>query len=170
MNVEPQPAPAYLLVTKTADGEPGTGFTFDATGMSPARFTLDDDGSQEYDELAPGTYVVQEQVSPGWLTRGECSDGTRIRNGMILVDLAPGDDVTCTVRNREPAELIFVKDAEEPTSSRFDFSLTLDGAAIADCRLAASDPGTAPQGAWSRVLHCRRAPTPSPSSHGRAGT
>lgn len=140
------PPSAALTVVKETNPDGGTGFTFDATGLTPAQFTLDDDGSQRFEELPPGTYVVQEQVAPGWLTRGQCSDGTRIRNGLLIVDLGPGDDVTCTVRNREPAELVFVKDAEEPTSTQFDFALSLDGTAIADYRLAASAPGTAPAG------------------------
>ena len=72
---------------------PGSGFSLQPTGAGGAG-----SASQLFDDLEPGGYEVAElnPNSDGWeLTSATCSDGSLID----AIDLAPGEDITCTFIN-----------------------------------------------------------------------
>ncbi len=73
-------------------------------------FTLDDDGNNNnafsntvvFNDLGIDTYVVTENVTAGWLVNSiTCSDGsaTSVTTRSAVIQLAGGEDVTCTFVN-----------------------------------------------------------------------
>jgi hypothetical protein len=89
-------ARASLHVVKVAERN-GVNFNFTAgPGLSPASFTLQNGGKQDYTPILPGTYGVAESVPNGWsLSSATCDNG----DSPASVTLGPGDDVTCTFNN-----------------------------------------------------------------------
>ena len=62
--------------------------------------------SSSFTDLAAGTYAVSETVPAGWdLTSATCSDGSNPAS----IDLAPGENVTCTFANTKRGSLTVVK-------------------------------------------------------------
>ncbi len=101
--------PATNVVTKVTEPESSQQFDFTFAG-SP--FTVSDGESQTFDNLVPGTYIVEESVPAGWtLTDLTCDDATAdtsTSDGQAVVDLDPGEVVTCTYTNT------FVPTPEKP--------------------------------------------------------
>jgi hypothetical protein len=89
-------ARADLHIVKVAERD-GVDFNFTADPpLSPATFTLQNGGQQDYTSLVPGSYGVDEVVPDGWdLESATCDNGDSPGN----VTLGPGDDVTCTFTN-----------------------------------------------------------------------
>jgi Prealbumin-like fold domain len=89
-------ARANLHVVKVAERD-GVNFDFTTTGgLTPATFTLQNGGQQDFLSLVPGTYGTAETVPEGWdLESATCDNG----DDPDAVDLGPGDDVTCTYTN-----------------------------------------------------------------------
>ena len=93
-------------MVKNAVGGDGT---FDFTSHGLGSFSLTTAGGtaqQSFTNLAPGTYAVSETVPAGWdLTGATCSDGSNPAS----IDLAPGENVTCTFENTKRGSLTVVK-------------------------------------------------------------
>ena len=71
-----------------------------------------------------GEKSVTEQASAGWsLTDLTCSKGT-VDGATVTVDLAAGDDVTCTYVNKQDATVTIVKDAQPDAAQDFDYTTT----------------------------------------------
>ena len=75
-----------------------------ASPLSPATFSLVDDGTQEFADLVPGTYTVSEDAKSGWdLTAIACTDAnssgdTGTRTATYRVEA--GETVRCVFSNR----------------------------------------------------------------------
>jgi Prealbumin-like fold domain len=89
-------ARANLHIVKVAERD-GVNFDFTTTGgLTPATFTLQNGGQQDFLSLVPGTYGTAETVPEGWdLESATCDNGDE----PDAVVLGPGDDVTCTYTN-----------------------------------------------------------------------
>jgi hypothetical protein len=89
-------ARADLHIVKVAERD-GVDFTFNAAApLNPASFTLQNGGQQDYLDLVPDTYSVDEVVPAGWnLSDASCDNG----DAPTSVTLEAGDDVTCTFTN-----------------------------------------------------------------------
>ncbi len=89
-----------ITIVKETDPDGGTGFNFSG---DLGCFTLNDDGSKSFDDLAAGDYDVTESVPADWeLDSVECTggDSTAITNG-VTIYLDAGEHVTCTFNNIE---------------------------------------------------------------------
>ncbi|KAB2922409.1 MAG: IPTL-CTERM sorting domain-containing protein [Candidatus Contendobacter sp.] len=99
-----------LTVVKNTTGGDGS-FAFTSTIPSATTFTLATVGNtaqRAFPNLAPGTYSVSETVPAGWdLTSATCSDGSNPAS----IDLAAGENVTCTFANARQGTIIVVKRA-----------------------------------------------------------
>jgi hypothetical protein len=96
----PGPPGDITIVKQTDPDGDTTGFNFsgDLSG-----FTLHDDESTTFDDLAPGDYDVTESVPAGWdLDSVVCTggDSTPISNG-VTIHLDPSEVITCTFTNKE---------------------------------------------------------------------
>jgi hypothetical protein len=103
-------ARADLHIVKDAERD-GVDFDFTADApLSPATFTLQNGGQQDFLDLVPGTYGTAEIVPEGWdLTSMDCDNG----DTADAVTLGAGDDVTCTyVNDVERAALSIHKTAK----------------------------------------------------------
>jgi hypothetical protein len=89
-------ARADLHIVKVAERD-GVDFSFTADApLSPASFTLQNGGQQDFLSLVPGTYGTSETVPEGWdLESATCDNG----DDPDAVTLGAGDDVTCTYTN-----------------------------------------------------------------------
>ena len=119
-------AKASLHILKETDprGQAGVfGFTADGGLASP--FNLSDDGvAQDYVDIAPGTYHVDETTQPpGFAPTGAlCTNGDDPTTAGGGVTLVPGDDVTCTFTNAASASIHYTKVAERDDGTLFDYS------------------------------------------------
>ncbi len=91
-----------ITIVKQTDPDGGSGFSFSG---DLGGFTLNDDGSKSFDDLAASDYDVTESVPADWeLDSVVCSGGTSdpIANG-VTVHLGVNEHVTCTFNNIEQA-------------------------------------------------------------------
>jgi uncharacterized repeat protein (TIGR01451 family) len=109
---------ARIIVEKQTlpDGDPQVfSFTasYDADGFSLADGQQNDSG-----DLAPGQYLVGENVPAGWdLTGIDCGEGTQTEGTTAIVGLEAGETVTCVFTNtKRPAGAINVIKTANPTS------------------------------------------------------
>ncbi|MCB0186041.1 MAG: hypothetical protein KDE31_17350, partial [Caldilineaceae bacterium] len=122
-----------LTIIKDAEPNDDLDFEFTLSGDASDSFMLDDanpddgDGvsnSQSY-TLPQGNYVVSETVPSGWVTEAPLCTSTASNIGKtsdtVFIDLASGDDVTCTFRNRKMGTITVVKDAIPADDTNFDF-------------------------------------------------
>ena len=127
---------AKLTIVKDAQPDGAKDFDYTTTGAGLSDFSLDDDADAtlsntkvftvEGNQL--GEKSVTEQASAGWsLTDVTCSQGT-VDGATVTVDLAAGDDVTCTYVNKKDATVTIVKDAV-PNDAQ-DFAYTTTGAGL----------------------------------------
>ena len=91
---------ASLTIVEQTTPAAGEGFAFDAGALGA--FTLADDGSQMFGDLAPGEYVVA-QADPGveWPLRSvECTAGDyHVDGSAVVLTLAEGEAAVCTFTN-----------------------------------------------------------------------
>lgn len=93
-----------IIVNKQTDPDGAAGsFGFTTTGgLSPATFSLSDNGTRTYSNVLAGTYSVTESSGGGDLTSIVCTGGqTTVTIGSKKVDitLAADETVTCTFNN-----------------------------------------------------------------------
>jgi Ca2+-binding RTX toxin-like protein len=87
-----------------------TDFGFTASsGLTPATFTLKDDGVQTFSNVTPGAYSITENApaAPYTLSVIDCSDPssnttTSLPDRKASIDLAAGETVSCTFVNFKP--------------------------------------------------------------------
>lgn len=85
-------------------------FEFEGIGFEPGNecesFMLSDDSEQECGEQTPGTFTINEIGTNGSAVSIECDSGDweQVDNG-VVIELAGGDDITCTFTNTIPLEL-----------------------------------------------------------------
>ena len=136
-----------VTFVKQADPEDGTNFVFDpSANLGPDDFFLDDEAvqsdgvaqSRTFAELQPGTYSASELVASGWDLTGIACAVTNSNGGSATyggdatfdlgsdtdatVDLAAGEDWTCTFTNTKDA-MIVVDKVTDPVGDEtvFDF-------------------------------------------------
>ena len=124
---------ASITIVKDVDPEPdGEDFEFSTVGLG-ADFSLDDDdtatlsNTKTYSDVNPGAYSVTELAEAGYdLTDVTCvGDDTADTDdsATALIDLDPGENVTCTFSNEKDASITIVKDVDpEPDGEDFEFS------------------------------------------------
>ena len=132
---------AKLTIVKDAQPDGSRDFDYTTTGAGLSDFSLDDDADPalsntkvftvEGNQL--GEKSVTEQAAAGWsLADLTCSKGT-VDGATVTVDLAAGDDVTCTYVNKKDATVRIIKDAV-PNDAQ-DFAYTTTGAGLSDFSL-----------------------------------
>jgi Prealbumin-like fold domain len=130
-----------IIIRKQTDPNGATGsFGFSTTGgLTPATFSLSDDGVRDYGSSVPqGTYTVTEgDPTPAFdLTSISCtvtgsggstytpSLGTRT----VSINLAPTDTVDCTYTNRQRGKIIVEKQTDpDGAAGNFTFTGTAAG-------------------------------------------
>jgi hypothetical protein len=128
-------APGSITIVKDAVPDGPATFDFTASApLTPASFTLDDDGNptpflntQTFTGVpAGGPYTITETPTAGF-TLGSpvsctgSSTVTQTTNG-ITITLAPGDNVVCTFVNTQDGSITIVKDAVPNGPTTFDFT------------------------------------------------
>lgn len=122
-----------ITVIKQTDPDGSTqSFSFDASTNLGADFALTDGGSKSFTGLVPATYSVDELVPSGWqLTSISCDDtDATINSEGFSIDLAAGENVTCTFNNREDSSITVIKQTVPDGSTQsftFDPSTSLSG-------------------------------------------
>jgi hypothetical protein len=89
-----------------------TSFPFTSPGLTPASFNLQDDGTQTFDEVQPGGFMIAEGAAPAGsdytLTAINCAENrtdnttTSVATRTAAVNVGPGETVTCTFINAKP--------------------------------------------------------------------
>ncbi|GAB4432585.1 MAG: hypothetical protein Kow0031_13970 [Anaerolineae bacterium] len=117
--------PGSLTVVKNTLGGDGA-FLFTSTTLISPTFSLTTVGGtaqQRFDSLQPGTYDLSETVPSGWnQTSVVCSDGSD--SGAI--DIAAGENVTCTFENTKQDTIVVIKQAIGGDDT-FPFTSTIPG-------------------------------------------
>ncbi len=100
-----------ITIEKNAISDNNQVFHFSTTGLSTdtTGFDLVDDStpglpSRVFSNLSAGTYTVSEDATLGWdFDNLSCTRGASVdKNGAsVTIDLAVGEDVTCTYTNRQ---------------------------------------------------------------------
>jgi uncharacterized repeat protein (TIGR01451 family)/LPXTG-motif cell wall-anchored protein len=127
---------SLTIVKNTVGGDGSFDFTVDE-GLEPASTTITTDsgaGSQTYENVLPGTYSIEEGAQDGWdLTEAFCSDESPVS----AVDIAPGEDVTCTFTNVKRGRILVDK-ITDPSGDlqSFEFVSNFGNFSLAD----ATDP------------------------------
>ena len=87
-----------ITVVKETDPDGGTGFDFSG---DLGDFTLDDGGTEVFEDLVAGDYGVMEDVPAGWALETIICTGGNSTNTMggMTVHLDPGEDIVCTFTN-----------------------------------------------------------------------
>jgi hypothetical protein len=129
---------AKIIIIKDAVPDDPQDFSFSSTGgLTPATFTLDDDGdptwpnTQTFTGLAPGTYTVTEaDPSPGFLlTAINCTTGGSgdVPSRTATITLAPGATVTCTFVNTKQLGTIVINKAAVGGDDTFNYTASGTG-------------------------------------------
>lgn len=134
-----------ITIVKDARPDSTQAFTFtgNMTGEDNANFTLTDDGihpdlaSRTFSGLSEGTYTVTEPNVKNWkLVNVSCVGGsdTDTHNRSAVINLQPGENVTCTFTNKGRPSIVVTKyndlnrngqyDEGEPTLPGWDMTLT----------------------------------------------
>ena len=128
---------AKIIVDKITDptgSNVAFGYTQDINGTS---FVLKDGWAQMYNDLTPGTYTVTENdPTPGFdLVDLQCVETnsdtnpntqTSLNNRQAIINLDPGETVSCTYTNRERG-MVEVTKVENGTAPTHDWTFTLNG-------------------------------------------
>jgi predicted outer membrane repeat protein len=95
-----------ITVVKQATGADTT-FPFASTALGAFDLTTVNGAAQRaFANLTPGVYDLSENLLSGWQqTRASCSDGSTLPN----VEVAVGEDVTCTFANAQLDTILIVK-------------------------------------------------------------
>ncbi len=153
---------ARLTIIKDADPDDGTEFPVtvsfetpgDPSGTPVGTFSLAHGVSVTLDAIEPGRYTIAEKLPTGWgLAGADCVPGPPTTPGTIVVEIAGGADVTCTLRNVRVAEITIAKRATVADGTAFPFSGDLgaffvrvgpDGPGDPELRLMAREDGEGP--------------------------
>jgi hypothetical protein len=132
-----------ITVVKNAVPDHSQVFSYTTTNLTPATFSLVDDGSdsppvksQVFPGLLPGTYGVAEDGETGWaLTNISCpgASAATIGASSVSIELAAGENVTCTFENTQGGSITIVKDAQPDHAQ--DFAFTATGTGVSDVDL-----------------------------------
>ncbi len=128
-------------------------FGFSSPGLTPATFSLQNGGKQDFTDLAPGTYCVTEDVLSGcWkltAVSGSDNDTTAQQTGNACVTLNAGDDKTVTFTNTLSGRVVVKKSCTSGSGTfTFNFSPSLNGVSSKDISCGGSfdsgclSPGT----------------------------
>jgi uncharacterized repeat protein (TIGR01451 family) len=114
-----------ITVVKQTDpdaSDQSFGFTFEG-----GPFSLTDGDSEPFTDLPAGAYEIVENDTNGWALTGIVCDGadvmTDVDAGTASVNLAWGENVTCTYTNTQQGKVIVVKQTE-PDGSAQSFGFT----------------------------------------------
>lgn len=118
---------AYGSLTIIKDSIPNDAqdFSFTTTGTGLSSFNLDDDSdstlsnTKMFLHVTPGLYSVSETDVTGWdLTSATCSDGSSLDS----INIAAGENVTCTFTNTKLGKIIIEKQTlPDGSLESFDF-------------------------------------------------
>src|SRR4051794_14378947 len=148
-------------ITIIKDASPNDPQDFAYTGLGG--FTLDDDSDATLSNtftsgnLAPGSYTVTETDVNGWeLTGLTCDDGdggttVSVANRQAVIDLDPGQSITCTYVNTKAGRIFVDKvtnPAGDPASFAFDPSWSASNFNLTDAA-APHDSGDLKPGTYS---------------------
>ena len=129
---------ASITIVKDAVPNDAQDFAFTTTGTGLSSFNLDDDSdgtlsnTKIFNGLGSGTYSVAEDAVTGWtLSNITCTDPTQNSTSGLpaaptaTINLAAGENVTCTFTNTKRGHIIVnkVTDPSQDTQS-FDFTTT----------------------------------------------
>ncbi|MGH2978826.1 MAG: prealbumin-like fold domain-containing protein, partial [Solirubrobacterales bacterium] len=134
-----------LSIVKDAVPNDAQDFSFSVGGgLSPAGFDLDDDAdgtlsnTRTYTGVRVGVYSASETVPAGWdQSSAACSDGSPVS----AIDIAPGENVTCTFTNQKRGRVVAVLDTQPDDPQDFAFTA---GGGLAPAAFSLdddSDPG-----------------------------
>src|SRR3954469_11266593 len=148
-------------ITIIKDASPNDPQDFAYTGLGG--FTLDDDSDATLSNtftsgsLTPGSYTVTETDVTGWeLTGLTCDDGDggttiSVANRQAVIDLDPGQSITCTYVNTKAGRIFVDKvtnPAGDPASFAFDPSWSASNFNLTDAA-APHDSGDLKPGTYS---------------------
>ena len=132
-----------IVVEKVVEPSPNSAtFDFITDAGSPSSFTLGDGATQEFIELKPGRYTVEELASAPAYRLGSVTCTDSIGNGLAsqgdaanrqaIVNLDPGETVTCRFLNAQNNTVIIQKFTDPPgdTQTTFAFTTNLPGGAF----------------------------------------
>lgn len=99
-----------IKIHKVTQPTGGTGFGFTTTGAAPVQaFSLNDGGTQDFTNVAPGNYTVTESAKTGWdfvsLACSATGSGTSatptssLSNKTASITVSPGGVADCTYTN-----------------------------------------------------------------------
>ncbi len=145
-------------ITIIKDSQPNSDqdFSFTTSGTGLSSFSLDDDTDPTlsntifFGNLDTGTYTVSEGAAAGWsLSNITCTDPTQNSTSGLpaaptaIINLAAGENVTCTFTNTQvTGSITVVKDAN-PNDPQ-DFSFTTTGTGLTNFSLDDDADGTLP--------------------------
>jgi hypothetical protein len=120
-------------VTQNAPTGDTTTFPYTSTNLTPASFSLGGGGQKVFSKLGQGTYGVTEGSLPtGWnFVSLTCDTTEQITGKSVSIDLAPGQNVTCTYTNHyttSPTIATTLSTTSVVVGSKVHDSATLSGA------------------------------------------
>jgi uncharacterized repeat protein (TIGR01451 family) len=153
--------PASITVVKQAAPEGSQSFAYTTTGgLSPAAFSLVDDGSATDTKLFSAitdftTYTVTETAVPGWTlsfndpvcTVTTANGGSQTADtDTVTIDLKEGENVSCTFNNdRQVATITVIKTVvnnDGGTAVASDFTMNVTGTNVSDPSFPGDASGT----------------------------
>ena len=149
--------PGSIKIIKDAQPNSSTSFPFTASPAPLSNFSLVDDGTSSNTKLFSGitnfqTYTVTEGSVQNWvLDNVDCSvtspngGSQTVAGAKVTIDLAEGENVTCTYTNvSQPAEVHVTKTADDTSvsaGSQIGFTVTLSNTGTGTATgVAFSDP------------------------------
>ena len=130
-----------VTIIKNTIGDNGT-FTFESedlpfTGGEMDITTTANTGSETFSNIQPGIYDIEEIVPTGWdLTGLSCIDPDQgstvdLNTESAVIDLDPGESITCTFTNTKLPTLE-IKKILVPSTASGSFNLKIDGTVYAN--------------------------------------
>jgi hypothetical protein len=144
-----------LTIVKDAVPNNAQDFAYTATGTGVSDFSLDDDAdntlsnTKTFSDLLAGSRTITEtQPVTGWtLTNIACTGATSSTvtigadadfdagDNAVTVDLATGENVSCTFTNTKQGKITIVKDTKNPETDPQDFAYTGSGPGLSNFSL-----------------------------------
>lgn len=128
-------ASSSITIIKDAVPNHSQNFGFTTTGSGLSSFSLDDDSdptlsnTKTFNNLGAGSYSVTETATSGWdLYSVDCGQatGVNINGSTVSVNLAAGQNITCTYTNKKRGT-ITVHKITDPANDPTTFSITATG-------------------------------------------
>jgi plastocyanin len=141
---------SLTIVKKTIPSTPSATFGFTAAGTNAAdlgggTFSLNGDGpgSSQTFNVHQGDYAVTEDASPGWVLTDVSCTGNNTSSGDVPnraanVTIAPGDNVTCTFTNTQPATVTVAKTEAGSAALTQSWQFQLTGPGVSQTLTASS--------------------------------